>query len=66
MQTLENPKERIVNLANQMNVFQLLEVETYMQFIRQKKDDCGFDLMKVSESSLDFWNNEEDKVWDNV
>jgi len=25
-----------------------------------------YDLIKASESSLDFWNNEDDKVWDNV
>ena len=66
MQTLVNPKERIFNLANEMNDFQLLEIANYMQFIRQKNDDCGIDLMKMSESTLDFWNNKDDEVWDNV
>ena len=66
MQTLINPKERIFNLANEMSNSQLLEIATYMQFIRHKNDDCGLDLMKMSESTLDFWDNEEDKVWDNV
>jgi len=32
----------------------------------QKDDNYTHDLIKVSESSLDFWNNEDDKVWDNV
>ena len=25
-----------------------------------------FDLLKASESSLDFWFNEKDKVWDSL
>jgi len=33
----------------------------------QKSDiDTQHDLIKASESSLDFWDNEDDKVWDNV
>jgi len=32
----------------------------------QKDDSYTHDLVKMSESSLDFWNNEDDKVWDNV
>jgi hypothetical protein len=37
-----------------------------MQFIRLKNNDDTLDFMKASESTLDFWNNEEDTVWDNV
>jgi len=32
----------------------------------QKADDDTNDLAKTSESSLGFWDNEDDKVWDNV
>jgi hypothetical protein len=33
----------------------------------QKSDiDMQHDLIKASESSLGFWDNEDDKVWDNV
>jgi len=32
----------------------------------QKNDNEIHDLMKMSESSLEFWDNEDDKVWDNV
>jgi hypothetical protein len=32
----------------------------------QKNDNDISDLIKASESSLDFWDNEDDKVWDNV
>jgi len=32
----------------------------------QKFDKDTHDLIKASESSLDFWDNEDDKVWDNV
>jgi len=66
MQVMINPKERIINLANEMNEMQLLEIENYMRFIRFKNYDNTLDLMKASESTLDFWDNEEDKVWDNV
>jgi len=31
-----------------------------------KVENDTYDLIKASESSLDFWDNEDDKVWDNV
>jgi len=66
MQVLVNPKERIFSLANEMNDTQLLEIVNFMQFIRLKSNGDTLDLMKASESTLDFWNNEDDRVWDNV
>ena len=66
MQSMINPKERILNLANEMSEMQLLEIVNFMQFIRLKNNEDTFDFMKASESTLDFWDNEEDKVWDNV
>ena len=66
MQVMINPKERIFNLANEMNETQLLEIVDFMQFLRLKNNDDTLDFMKASESTLDFWDNEEDKVWDNV
>ena len=32
----------------------------------QKNSIDTHDLIKASESSIDFWDNEDDKVWDNV
>ena len=66
MQTQANPKEIIFNLANKMNDTQLLEIANFMQFIQLKNNSDTLDLMKASESTLNFWNNEDDKVWDNV
>ena len=66
MQVMINPKERIFNLANEMNETQLLEIANFMQFIRLKNSEGTLDLMKASEGILDFWDNEEDTVWDNV
>ena len=66
VQAMINPKERILNLANEMNETQLLEIANYMQFLRLKNNDDMLDFMKASESTLDFWDNEEDEVWDNV
>jgi hypothetical protein len=66
MQVMINPKERIFNLANEMNETQLLEIANFMQFIRLKNNEDTLDFMKASEGTLDFWDNEEDTVWDNV
>ena len=66
MQTQGNPKDIIFNLANKMNDIQLLEIVNFMQFIQLKNNSDTLDLTKASESTLDFWNNEDDKVWDNV
>jgi len=32
----------------------------------EKNNNDTNDLVKASESSLGFWDNEDDKVWDNV
>ena len=66
MQTQANPKDIIFNLVNKMNEVQLIEIAQFMQFIQLKNNSDTLDLTKASESTLDFWNNEEDKVWDNV
>jgi hypothetical protein len=66
MQVLVNPKEKILNLADKMNDMQLSEIVNFMQFIQLKSHNETLDLMKASESTLDFWDNEEDSVWDNV
>ena len=66
MQAMINPKERISFLANEMTEKQLLEIENFMQFILLKNNDDTLNLLKASESTLDFWDNEEDKVWDDV
>jgi hypothetical protein len=66
MQVIIKPKERIINLVNEMNDLQLAQVANYMQFIQQKSDNDTLDLIKASENTLGFWDNEEDKIWDNV
>ena len=60
------PKDIVFNLANKMNDTQLLETANFMQFIQLKNNNGSRDLIKVSESTLNFWDNEEDTVWDNV
>ena len=66
MQVQVNPKDMIFNLVNKMNEIQLLETVHFMQFIQMKNNSDTIDLMKASESTLAFWDNEEDEVWDNV
>ena len=29
-------------------------------------DDDSFELLQASESSLEFWDNQEDEIWNNV
>ncbi len=66
MQVLVNPKEKILSLANKMNDIQLSETADFMQFIQLKNNNEPLGLIKASENTLDFWDNEEDSVWDNV
>ena len=66
MQVLVNPREIVFSLAKEMNDTQLLETVNFMQFIRLKNKNDTLDLMKASEGTLSFWDNEEDTVWDNV
>ena len=66
MQVQTNTKDIIFNLVNKMNDIQLQETAHFMQFIQLKNNSDTIDLMKASESTLDFWDNEEDEVWDNV
>ena len=66
MQVQTNTKDIIFNLVNKMNDIQLLETAHFMQFIQLKNNSDTIDLLKASESTLDFWDNEEDEVWDNV
>jgi len=66
MQEDANPKDIILNLVNKMNKIQLLETIHFMQFIQFKNNGETLDLLKLSEATLDFWDNEEDEVWDSV
>jgi hypothetical protein len=44
----------------------IMEVMDFMLFIYGKNKNEFDDLLSVSENTLDFWNNEEDEVWNNV
>jgi hypothetical protein len=66
MQVFANPKEKIHTLANEMSDLQLTEVANYMQFIQSRGSNDTFGVLKLSENTLDFWDNDDDKVWDSV
>jgi hypothetical protein len=38
-------------------------VTTAVEF---EAENDTYDLIKASEGTLDFWDNEDDEVWDNV
>jgi hypothetical protein len=54
------------SLLTDNKMYSSLEKGYFMQFIQQKDNNEQLDLLKASESTLDFWNNDEDSVWDNV
>lgn len=41
------------------------EVIDFIKYLKYKKDRFN-DLVDASESSIDFWLNEEDEAWNNV
>ena len=44
----------------------IMEVMDFMLFIYGRNKNEFDDLLSVSEKTLDFWDNKEDEVWNNV
>jgi len=44
----------------------VMEVVDFILFIYGRNKSEFDDLLSVSENTLDFWDNKEDEVWDNV
>ena len=59
--------ERINHLLQEAPENQLNEILDFVLFLRHKNDkDTIRDIMAASLSSTDFWDNEDDEVWDHV
>ncbi|WP_028309624.1 hypothetical protein [Desulfitibacter alkalitolerans] len=58
----------LLRLINEIPESQIPDVIDFILFLKLKKDRELFrDLELVSESSMDFWNNDiDDEVWNNV
>jgi hypothetical protein len=61
-------EQKVLNLIGDMPETELVEVIDFIGYLKIKRErDIFKDLMKASESSLDFWDNEIDaKIWDNI
>lgn len=65
---MDTAKNILLRLIEEMPESQIPEVIDFVGYLKNKKDKEIFkDLEKVSETSLEFWNNEKDEeVWNNV
>ena len=60
-------KKRIDELASTLGDDQLQEVVDFMGYLLRKQEIAlQEDMAKASESSLSFWDNDEDEVWNHV
>ena len=59
--------EKINRLLHQVPENQLCEVLDFLMFLRLKNDKSAIrDIETASLSSIGFWDNTDDEVWDNV
>lgn len=61
-------KSILIKLIDEIPESQIPEVIDFIMFLKNKKDNQVFeDLLRASESSIDFWDNDiDDEVWNNV
>jgi len=59
--------ERIHNLLHDATESQLAEVLDFLMFLKLKNDRVAIkDIESASMSSVSFWDNDDDEVWDHV
>lgn len=61
-------KSILIKLIDEIPESQIPEIIDFIVFLKNKKNNEVFkDLLSVSESSIDFWDNDIDnEVWNNV
>jgi hypothetical protein len=61
-------KERLLKLIEEIPEQEVDKILDLAEYLKAKRDkSLSDDLTKVSESSLDFWDNDiDDEVWNNV
>lgn len=65
---MNTAKQIITDLIEDMQEYELAEVIDFITFIKLKKEKQLYkDMIKASESSIDFWYNDiDDEVWNDV
>ncbi|HHW36472.1 MAG TPA: DUF2281 domain-containing protein [Bacillales bacterium] len=65
---MNTAKERLLKIINEIPEQEIDKILDFAEFLKAKKEQSlSKDLMKASESSLHFWDNDiDDEVWNNV
>ena len=65
---MNTAKKILYKLIEEIPENQIPEIIDFIGYLKAKKDNGIFkDLVSVTESSIDFWNNDiDDEVWNNV
>jgi len=64
---MSEAKSKAIDLISSISDDVVVEVIDFIEYLKIKKNKGRFnDLVNASESSIDFWLNEEDEVWNNV
>ncbi len=65
---MNTAKKILYKLIEEIPDNQIPEIIDFIGYLKLKKDKEVFkELLSVSESSIDFWNNDiDDEVWNNV
>lgn len=65
---MNTAKERLLKIIEEIPEQDVDKILDFAEYLKVKKEkSLSEDLTKVSESSLDFWDNDvDDEVWNNV
>ncbi len=65
---MNNAKQILYKLIEEMPDNQVPEVIDFVSYLKSKNENEVFkELEKISESSMEFWNNaKDDEVWNNA
>lgn len=65
---MNTAKKLLLKLIEEIPESQIPEIIDFIDFLKNKKENQVYkDLELASESSMDFWDNDnDDKVWNNV
>lgn len=65
---MNTAKDRLLKIIDEIPEQEVDKILDFAEYLKNKRDkSVSEDLTKISESSLDFWDNDiDDEVWNNV
>lgn len=64
---MNTAKERLLKIIEEIPEREVEKILDFAEYLKVKKEkSLSEELTKASESSLDFWDNDIDEVWNNV